>query len=306
MESREDIQSRHRKEHKDLQSKITAKKKNASKKTRKGVNSECDDLERQLKERQEQELLALNGDTTAAADVESEDSSDEEESKSKNGVNGVADSLSNTTIADPTNPSKDNDPPRKRNRQKERLARRAAEQDAAVAAAKEEAANQPDERAVEREKLTKSFTANGLKEKLIRPDGHCLFSAVADQLSLAGISLGGEADSEALKEDQRYKVVRVAAANYIEQHPDDFVPFMEEPLEQYVTKIRDTAEWGGHLELLALAKTYNVKICVLRDSGQQDIEPDSSGNGDPQKIWLAYYRHGFGLGEHYNSLRKAP
>jgi OTU domain-containing protein 6 len=23
------------------------------------------------------------------------------------------------------------------------------------------------------------------------------------------------------------------------------------------------------------------------------------------RLWVAYYRHGFGLGEHYNSLRRA-
>ncbi|KAK2625228.1 hypothetical protein QTJ16_005597 [Diplocarpon rosae] len=62
-------------------------------------------------------------------------------------------------------------------------------------------------------------------------------------------------------------------------------------------------QWGGHLELLALAKNYNVEICVLQDGAQQNIE---GGGKDSEKIWLAYYRHGFGLGEHYNSLRKSP
>jgi len=147
------------------------------------------------------------------------------------------------------------------------------------------------------------FTAKGLLEKSIRPDGHCLFSAVADQLSQVGVSLGPE--SEDVKEGERYKVVRRAAAGYIEGHPDDFVAWLDEPLEQYVEKIRDTAEWGGHLELLALAKTYNVEICVLQDGAAQTIEP-GDGKKDPERIWLAYYRHGFGLGEHYNSLRKAP
>jgi OTU domain-containing protein 6 len=99
-------------------------------------------------------------------------------------------------------------------------------------------------------------------------------------------------------------VVRKAAATYIEGHPDDFVPFLDEPLEDYIHKIRDTAEWGGHLELLALAKTYNVEICVLQNGAAQKIEPGTENK--PETIYLAYYRHGFGLGEHYNSLRKAP
>lgn len=300
METFEDMQSRHRKEQKDLQGRITNKKKNATKKTRKGVNSECEELERQLKEKQDQEILALNGEAADVADVPDLEE-DTFEEPATNGMNSITEKLDKTAISGPE-PSEDGQP-RKRNRQKERLARRAAEQEAAIEQAKKEAANQPDQKAVERKKMLDQFTAKGLLEKSIRPDGHCLFSAVADQLSQVGVSLGPE--SEDVKEGERYKVVRRAAAGYIEGHPDDFVAWLDEPLEQYVEKIRDTAEWGGHLELLALAKTYNVEICVLQDGAAQTIEP-GDGKKDPERIWLAYYRHGFGLGEHYNSLRKAP
>jgi OTU domain-containing protein 6 len=306
MESLEEMQSRHRKEHKDLQSRVTQKKKGASKKTRKGVISECEELERQLKERQEQERLALDGEFVPGVDdvLELDEPSHNEPLEThSDGVNGVAESLEMTAISQQS-PSDDGQP-RKRNRAKERLARRAAEQEAAVEEAKKEAANQPDQRTVERTKMLKEFKERGLVEKTIRPDGHCLFSAVADQLSQAGIPLGADSDAE-LEEDQRYKAVRKAAARHIEGHPDDFVAWLDEPLDQYASKIRDTAEWGGHLELLALAKTYNVQICVLQDGATQNIEPGLEGKPEPEKIWLAYYRHGFGLGEHYNSLRKAP
>ncbi|KAH7356593.1 hypothetical protein BKA65DRAFT_210403 [Rhexocercosporidium sp. MPI-PUGE-AT-0058] len=300
METFEAMQSRHRKEQKDLQSRVMNKKKNATKKTRKGVNSECEELERQLKEKQGLEVAALNGEPADVEDVPDleEDTNDE---PSTNGVNGITQTLDKTAISEPE-PSEDGQP-RKRNRQKERLARRAAAHEAAVEEAKKEAANQPDQKAVERKKMLDQFSAKGLVEKSIRPDGHCLFSAVADQLSQVGITLGPE--SEGIKEGERYKIVRKAAAGYIEGHPDDFVAWLDEPLEQYAAKIRDTAEWGGHLELLALAKTYNVEICVLQDGAAQTIEP-GEGKKDAEKIWLAYYRHGFGLGEHYNSLRTAP
>ncbi|TVY21712.1 OTU domain-containing protein 2 [Lachnellula arida] len=297
MESFEAMQTRHRREQKDLQSRITQKKKGATKKTRKGVNTECEELERQLKERQEQESTALGGGDLVPED--NEVPTDDEPTD----VKGVTQSLETTTISEPT--TSENGQPRKRNRQKERLARRAAEQEAVVEEAKNEAANQPDPKAIERDIMLKQFKTQGLAEKVIRPDGHCLFSAVADQLSQMGIPLGAGSEAE-LKEDQRYKAVRKAAARYIEAHPDDFVAWLDEPLDKYVEKIRDTAEWGGHLELLALAKTYNVEICVLQNGGAQNIEPGLEGSKDREKIWLAYYRHGFGLGEHYNSLRKAP
>lgn len=298
MESLEDMQNRHRKEQKDLQGKITQKKKGATKKTRKGVNTECEELERQLKERQQQESSALLGKLEPEVEDISEDGDSAEEEATP--ANGVAES-SSPTINPEATPTEDGQG-KKRNRQKERLARRAAEQEAAIEEAKKEAANQPDKKQVERKKMLEQIKAEGLVEKSIRPDGHCLFSAIADQLSQAGIPLEAGTD-ENLKEDQKYVVVRKAAAKYIEGHPDDFVSFMDEPLDQHVSKIRDTAEWGGHIELLALAKTYNVEICVIRDTGPQIIDP---GNKDPEKIWLAYYQHGFGLGEHYNSLRKAP
>jgi OTU domain-containing protein 6 len=117
--------------------------------------------------------------------------------------------------------------------------------------------------------------------------------------------VGVESDEEP-EENERYKAVRKAAASYIEGHPDEFAGFLDEPLESYVEKIRDTAEWGGHLELLALARTYKVEICVIQDGDPQTIKPDEDAGKEPEKIWLGYYRHGFGLGEHYNSLRKSP
>lgn len=304
MESLEEMQARHRKEQKDLQARVTQKKKSATKKTRKGVNSECEDLERQQKERHEAERAALQGgdaDETSEEDVLDEPTDDTIVSQTPDESEELSKALENTTISEGAS----NGQPKKRNRAKERLAKRAAEQEAAVEEAKKEAANQPDPKAIERAIMLKEFKTNGLVEKTVRPDGHCLFSAVADQLSQRGIPLGAESDED-LKEDQRYKTVRKAAARYIEGHPDDFVAWLDEPLGQYVDKIRDTAEWGGHLELLALAKTYNVKICVLQNGGAQTIEPGTEGSSEPEKIWLAYYRHGFGLGEHYNSLRTAP
>lgn len=100
-----------------------------------------------------------------------------------------------------------------------------------------------------------------------------------------------------------YKTTRQVAAAYIAQNPDDFMPFLEKPFDQYVKTIRETGEWGGHLEILALAKAYQVDINVLYGDGK--IDKIECGSGSPAaSLWLAYYRHSFGLGEHYNSLRK--
>ncbi|KAL1310515.1 hypothetical protein AAFC00_000800 [Neodothiora populina] len=342
----EEIQATHRKQLKELQNKITQKKKQATKKTRKGVNDECDKLELELKERQAAELLALtNPGSTATDDTNGDEEPDLEESNGPDDDNDddaalchqAEKQLDITSI--PTSTSSQSEPqPKKPNRARARLARRQAEQEALFAAAEREATNLPDLKQQERSRMLSEFARRNLREKEIRADGHCLYSAVADQLSELGIPLTtapassgrgmsvpflarkGDAGAEGIV--LPYRQVRKAAAAYISSHPDDFSAFLEEPLPGYVDKVANTGEWGGQLELLALAKTYGVDISVLQGDGRvEDIigSSESSGagagkNGDAaaaaekegdKRIWLAYYRHGFGLGEHYNSLHKA-
>lgn len=307
----EELLAKHRKEQKDLQGRITQKKKQATKKTRKGVNSECEEMERKLKEQQEQELATLNGDDVPALDDVPDLDSDTPEADevpqvpTPDVVNEISEKLQSTAVTEVEDGA--GGPGKKRNRQKERLARRAAEQEQTAKEAEKEAAKFPNWKRMERTSMLQAFKENGLVEEEIQPDGHCLFSSIADQLSCAGIPLSsGSSDDAEIQAGQKYKVVRKAAARYIEGHPDEFAAFMEEPIDQYVYKIRDTAEWGGHLELQALAKNYNVEICVLQDGTMNKFGPSSEDGKDVEKIWLAYYRHGYGLGEHYNSLRKAP
>ncbi|KAK2055869.1 cysteine proteinase [Colletotrichum caudatum] len=338
-ETLEQLQARHRREQRDLVGRITSKKKNATKKTRKGVNEECADLERRLKERQGGELAALTG-GGAVADA---DAGEEVEDAATQDDADIADRLKETSLSErpapptpattttttttaedePQSPGQGQGQGKKRNRQKERMARRAAELEAAAAKAEEEARNMTDHRGAEKKYMLEEFKAHSLAEKEIAPDGHCLFSAVADQLAHKGIPLEGAAAGDAQQRQQQqqhqqqpYKAVRRAAAEWMARHPDDFAPFLEEDLEAYARKIRDTAEWGGQLELAALANVYGVEIRVVQDGRTERIGPSGAAGEEEQQqqqqqpgaerkeIWLAYYRHGYGLGEHYNSLRK--
>ena len=155
-----------------------------------------------------------------------------------------------------------------------------------------------DHRAREGEYMSKMFTTYNLTEKDIEPDGHCLFSAVADQLLQNAVPVGTQSD------ELPYKAVRRAAADYMVAHRDDFAPFLEENLEGYAEGIKNTAEWGGQLELMALARNYKVEIRVIQDGRMEKIG-EVEGRESGKVLWLAYYRHGYGLGEHYNSLRQA-
>jgi OTU domain-containing protein 6 len=315
-ETLEALQARHRKEQRDLVSRTTQKKKQASKKTRKGVNDECERLERELKERQEKELAVLNGEAVGdKAEVAAEDEDEPQEEDTleaevaKLNMNGSsAQSQDGSTVVE------DNDTgaggrKKKPNRAKARLARRAAEQDAVIREAEREAANAPNPREIERERMETQLAKHKLALHEIRANGHCLYAAVADQLHTRVLGMKPKIEvtviTEELTKAESYKKVRYAAADWIEGNADDFAAFLEDPLPEHVRKIRDTGEWGGHPELIALARTYGVKICVLHSDGRVDrIEPEEAAK-DVEEIWLGYYKHSHGLGEHYNSLRKA-
>ncbi|KAL9613229.1 MAG: hypothetical protein Q9167_002245 [Letrouitia subvulpina] len=303
----EKLLQKHRQEQRDLQSRITQKKKSATKKTRKGVNDECAELERQLLERQKLDLSALAGDSSKDENiVEDGISSNAENDATLRTATEVDEQLKALAISAAT-PSQ-GATTKKPNRQKARLARRAAEQQAAAEDAAQEAKNLPDLREQERVAMRREYTSRGLGEREIRSDGHCLYAAVADQLTLCGLSvnLGIQSNGAGeIGEDMAaYKVIRKVTASYITHHKDDFLPFLEEPLDEYVHKVRETGEWGGHLELMALARAYTVDINILQSTGK--VEKIECGSPKPKKaLWLSYYHHNFGLGEHYNSLPTA-
>ncbi|KAH9878062.1 hypothetical protein J1614_003279 [Plenodomus biglobosus] len=327
-ETLEALQTRHKKEQRDLISRLTQKKKQATKKTRKGINDECQRLEHELKERQAAELAALNGEETAVLDSDSDTAGQQDNTAHETPMQETQEQLADMDLSSwtstahvpQTNHNAQPEPrPKKPNRAKARLARRAADTAAMVAAAEAEAASAPNPRELERERMARQLEARGLALHEIRADGHCLYAAVADQLGTRGIGFApqievavvgsagtngnGNGDAEA------YKTVRHAAADFIQRHPEAFEGFTEDPLPEHVRKVRETGEWGGHLELLALARSYGVRICVLHSDGRVDrIEPEEQ-DGEKKKeeveeIWLGYYKHSHGLGEHYNSLRR--
>jgi OTU domain-containing protein 6 len=203
---------------------------------------------------------------------------------------------------------------KKPSRQKARLARRVAEREAEAERAADEAANQTDHRKHERKIMDEAFARLGLKEIEIRPDGHCLYSAVAHQLLDAGMPLtaaknGDSPVSSISSKNDHYREVRATTADFLLANADDFAPFLEEPIDAYARKIKLTTEWGGQLELQAIARAYGIHINVIQGDGRiekfepGDTDADVEGK-EPRTIWLAYYRHTYGLGEHYNALTK--
>lgn len=146
----------------------------------------------------------------------------------------------------------------------------------------------------------------------INPDGHCLFSAVGDQLALHNIVPSSQTG---------YPAVRYAASNYIYTHSDDFLPFLPSAggedgagatdvgfmsraeFEQYCVTIRDTGAWGGEPEILALSRAYNVPIHVVQGGSPQVVVHNPIGapqDGDlteKKVLRISYHRRMYGLGE---------
>ncbi|RDA88305.1 hypothetical protein CP532_6570 [Ophiocordyceps camponoti-leonardi (nom. inval.)] len=303
-ESTEQMQARHRRELKELQGRITNKKKNATKKTRKGVNAECDELERRLREKHAIELRGKLEDEPREENEADDREEEEEVVNDKEPEPRKTSDEEKTSTSDQETPTESTTTaPKKRNRQRERLARRAAERTAEAQRAGDEAASMTDHRARESQEMKEAMEEHGLVEHEIAPDGHCLFSAVADQLEQNAIPILDRSSSSRTSEPV-HRLVRRAAVSYMVENADDFVPFLDEDFDAYAARMRDTAEWGGQLELTALARRYGAEIRVL-DRGRVEVIGEEEGKAATGKtLWLAYYRHGYGLGEHYNSLRR--
>ncbi|KDE08937.1 hypothetical protein MVLG_01029 [Microbotryum lychnidis-dioicae p1A1 Lamole] len=156
----------------------------------------------------------------------------------------------------------------------------------------------------ERQAMHEGCTRLGVRIKEIDPDGHCLYSAIADQANHLRLSTTKET----------YLTTRKHAAAYMRGHPDDFLPFLEssdqaealmtpEEYENYCATVENTAEWGGEPEIRALAKHYNIQIHVLQaGTDLLKVGEDDLPLGPAGPIRISYHRKMYGLGEHYNSL----
>ena len=282
MSSEEDIRARHRKEVKELTGKTTAMKKQVTKSTKKEVMKQIQQLEDEMKQRHVKELA---GDGNEEKE-EFEEITPEQLLAQMN----ISEEPKNVEPVQSTSKQQ----PKRRNRQKERLAKREAEIARIQEEARLEQDKQPDLRGIELRNIQDLCDLQKVKQHDIIPDGHCLFSSISDQLK---IRHNIEVDVYELRKN---------AAEYIKENPDDFIPFLfdEETMtirniDEYTDKLVNTVMWGGDLEILALSKVYDCPITVMM-SGRAPLRMNE--DGENVELKLVYYQHAFGLGEHYNSL----
>eukprot|EP00762_Andalucia_godoyi_P004747 ANDGO_03564.mRNA.1 OTU domain-containing protein 2 len=191
-----------------------------------------------------------------------------------------------------------------------RGARKKAKQDAKRAAERErvmrEAANAPARSAIENGQIQKLVESREMKIFEVPPDGHCLYRAIALQL---------------YSDPSQYPRVRWLAANHLREFPLRFMPFCEvssaAQYERYCGEVEKSAEWGGHVELLAIAQALKSKIQVFSGDSileiedeipmddpygpAADIDHDNTENSSiPLRV--SFHRFAYSLGEHYNAV----
>lgn len=291
--SYEELIAQHKKQQKDLIATITSLKKQATKKTRKNVNAKCADLQRDLDDKQQQELKQLQ------STGESEESTEVTPEQLLALLTIEPQSSQLTEDHEPSSEEKQpQQVPKKRNRQKERLAKRNAEIEKIKSDARKEAENAVDYKKIEQDSMNQILFLQNLKVHDIRPDGHCLFASIEDQLK-------ERHDTD--EEDVTIASLREAAAKYINDNRDDFLPFFFDPetmqqtdVDKYLHELQTTAMWGSDIEIKALASVFDCPIKVY-SAGAAPITFNEQGANPELK--LGYFRYSYGLGEHYNSLR---
>ncbi|KAI3425516.1 OTU domain-containing protein [Psidium guajava] len=296
-ESRDEMLSRHRKEVSQLQNKETELKKAAAKGSKaeqkakkKQVEEEISGLSTKLKERHAEELASL-GYIETNGNV-------------KGNIDNLVKAIAGVSVASQSEHSK----PSKSLKRREKRAQQEAAREQRI---QEEQQNIVSDRMIENEKLEKKLEPLGLTVNEIKPDGHCLYRAVENQLALLS---GGSSP-------YTYQELREIIAAYMRAHASEFLPFflsentvegnteksVAEKFENYCKEVESTAAWGGQLELGALSHCLKRHIKIFSGSfpdvemGKEYQSDGGSGLSNPT-IMLSYHRHAYGLGEHYNSV----
>ncbi|KAI5079337.1 hypothetical protein GOP47_0004816 [Adiantum capillus-veneris] len=290
-ETRADILARHLKEKKELQTREIALKKAAAK----GSKAE----QKAKKKQVEEEIAKLELKMQARHTKELSDLADENNS----GLDGVTIALNGgLMVGGPSQLPK----PTKAQKRRDKRAQQEVEREQKI---QEEQGNVVSSRMLENQQLERKLRPLGLTLKEIKPDGHCLYRAVEDQLALY---------PRACRQSS-FQELREVAASYMRSHSEDFIPFIAAEddgeanqgtrFEMYCREVESTASWGGQLELDAIARSLQKHIVVFSadlpevEMGKEfeGISADGVDAGYPT-LRLSYHRHAFGLGEHYNSV----
>lgn len=264
----EDITARHRRERKELQAHVQSLKKacaKGDKKKKKELNELVAKLESELETRQNAEREQYD------ATDGMEDGSEEPE----------ADTPSGKRMS-------------KANRRRQKKAAEEKEREERIN--EQEARNRNGPRSKEIEQLSAALEQIGLRLYNVPADGNCLYCAVGHQLEVTG------------RRSHSIDQLRKMTADYMLRHRDDLMPFMTHPdrddiftheeFDKYCKTLVTKPVWGGQIEIRALSNALTCPIKVIQADSQPTVQGEQF-EGPP--LVIAYHRHLYRLGEHYNS-----
>ncbi|XP_047107636.1 deubiquitinase OTUD6B isoform X1 [Schistocerca piceifrons] len=291
----ETLLTKHRKEKKELQSKIQALKKTATKgdkKKKKEVMEEIAALEMELEKKQNEELDKLKGITEVngvSTDMEKlhldekqpEEKVMEEEEEEEENCGGPHLQKRIT----------------KAQKRREKKATKEKERERLIAI--QETENVHGARNIEMQKIKQILKEKKLMLHEIPSDGNCLYCAI----DFAQAAVGGE--------EMGYQTLRMLTSQFLRKNCSDFLPFLSDPVtgdtfskeqyEEYCDQIANTSSWGGQVELRALSHVLKCPIEVIQAVGPTIVIGEEYN--DQKSIILTYHRHMYRLGEHYNTVK---
>jgi hypothetical protein len=127
----------------------------------------------------------------------------------------------------------------------------------------------------------------GLRIKNVEPDGNCQFRAVADQLY-------GDPD--------RYQQVRNMAITELERGEELYKGFVtdDEAFADYLARMRDEAEWGDMVTLMALSSSASLRVIVHQNDAELPRYELVPHHGTVRKTIHVLFDSSI---EHYDSIR---
>lgn len=114
-------------------------------------------------------------------------------------------------------------------------------------------------------------------------DGNCLFRALSDQL------YGTES---------RHHEIRKQVTTYVAQHESWFKAFVSDfgTVSQYAKRMARDGVYGGHIEIVAFANSYNTRVVIYQSDFVYVTEPE--GARASTTVHIAYHTW-----EHYSSVK---
>ncbi|CAG0880960.1 unnamed protein product, partial [Cyprideis torosa] len=180
-------------------------------------------------------------------------------------ASALSSNLSQVSIGEGELKTEEQKPQRISKAQKRREKKEQADREREQRIAEQEVLNASGPREIERQAIEEILKSRGLMLKEIASDGDCLYNAVRDQLESKSCAL------------MTIWEMRNLVADYLQEHVDDFLPFLSHPetgdalslseYAAYVERTRSTPQWGGQVELQALSKCIEKPILVLQAEG---------------------------------------